>query len=72
MSPSTRYAKKPAKASTRRHLKARERLERDCLQAQQAAQALEQALEDLDLPANLVAEIEPKLPQATNQQLFVT
>jgi hypothetical protein len=36
--------KKPAKASNRLRLKARERLERDRLQAQQAAKALEQAL----------------------------
>src|SRR6266487_4054098 len=61
MSPSTRYTKKAAKASNRRRLKARERLERDRLQAQQAAKALEQALEDLALPENLVAEIEGRL-----------
>jgi hypothetical protein len=53
--------KKPAKASNRLRLKARERLERDRLQAQQAAKALEQALWDLGLPAELVAEIEGRL-----------
>jgi hypothetical protein len=51
MSPTTRSVKKPAKARQRRRCKAQERLERDLRQAQQAAQALEQALEDLDLPA---------------------
>jgi hypothetical protein len=58
---SKRDAKKHAKASKRRYLKAQERLERDRRQAQQAAEALEQALHDLGLPANLVAEIEGRL-----------
>ena len=58
MSPSKRYAKKYAKARQRRRLQAHERLERDRRQAQQAAEALHQALEDLGLPANLVVEIE--------------
>ena len=44
MSPNNRNAKKHAKASKRRYLKAQERLARDRRQAQQAAQALEQAL----------------------------
>ena len=44
MSPSKRFAKKHAKARQRRRLTAQERLGRDCRQAQQAAQALEQAL----------------------------
>jgi hypothetical protein len=61
MSPTKRYAKKPAKARLRRRLTAQERLARDRRQAQQAAEALEQTLEDLDLPANLVAEIEGRL-----------
>jgi hypothetical protein len=68
MSPSTRYAKKPAKASNRRRLKARERLERDRLQAQQAAKALAQALHALGLPHELVAEIESCL--RSQQQLL--
>src|SRR5687767_3286730 len=61
MSPVQRYAKKHAKVSRRRRLKAHERLARDRHQAQQAAQALEQALEDLGLPQELVVEIEERL-----------
>ena len=61
MSPSKRYAKKQAKARQRRRLQAHERLERDRRQAQRAAEALHQALEDLGLPADLVAEIEGRL-----------
>jgi hypothetical protein len=63
-----RDAKKHANARQRRYLKAQERLERDRRRAQQAAQALEQALEDLDLPEHLVAEIEGRL--RSQQQLF--
>src|SRR6516165_3852168 len=58
---STRDAKQHAKASKRRYLKAQERLERDRRQAQQAAEALEQALHDLGLPEDLVAEIAGRL-----------
>jgi hypothetical protein len=36
-------------------------LERDCHQAQHAAQVWEQALEELGLPTDLVAEIEGRL-----------
>ena len=61
MSPSNRDAKKHAKARKRRYLKAQERLARDRRQAQQAAQALEQALQALGLPEALVAEIEGRL-----------
>jgi hypothetical protein len=61
MSPRQRYAKKQAKARQRRRLKAHERLERDQRQAQRAAEALHQALEDLSLPEDLVAEIEGRL-----------
>jgi DDE superfamily endonuclease len=61
MIPSTRDAKKYAKASKRRYLKAQERLERDRRQAQHAATVLAQALHDLGLPDNLVAEIEGRL-----------
>ena len=50
MSPSKRYAKKQAKARQRRRLTAHERLERDRRQAQRAAEALHQALEDLGCP----------------------
>ena len=58
MSPAKRYAKKHAKARQRRYLKPQERLERDRRQARHAAEALQQALDDLGLPENLVAEIE--------------
>jgi len=61
MSPRTRDAKQRAKASMRRRLKAQERLERDRRQAQQAVKILEQALDDLGLPEDLVAEIEGRL-----------
>jgi hypothetical protein len=68
MIPSTRGAKKYAKARQRRYLKAQERLERDRRQAQQAAEALEQALHDLGLPDNLVAEMAGRL--RSQQQLL--
>jgi hypothetical protein len=58
---STRHAKQHAKARQRRRLTAQERLARDRRQAQQAAQALEQTLKDLGLPADLVVEIEGRL-----------
>jgi hypothetical protein len=61
MSPSNRDAKKHAQARQRRYLKAQERLARDRRQAQQAAEALEQALQNLGLPEDLVAEIEGRL-----------
>jgi hypothetical protein len=68
MSPSTRYAKKHAKARQRRRLHAHERLERDRRQAQRAAEALHQALEDVGLPANLAVEIAGRL--RSQQQLL--
>ena len=52
---------KSTPARQRRRLQVHERLERDRRQAQQAAEALHQALEDLGLPANLVVEIEGRL-----------
>ena len=61
MSPATRCAKKHAKAKHRRHLQAQERLARDRRQAQHAAEALQQALDDLGLPDDLVTEIEGRL-----------
>src|SRR4030095_1980879 len=61
MTPNTRYAKKHAKDSKRRRLKAQERLERDRRQAQHAATVVEQALHDLSLPENLVTELEGRL-----------
>ena len=65
MSPTKRYAKKQAKARHWRRIKAHERLARDRRQAQRAAEALHQALEELSLPTSLVAEIEGRL---RNQQ----
>jgi len=61
MSPARRCAQQYTKARRRRYRKAHERLARDRRQAQHAAQALEQALENLGLPAELVAEIEGRL-----------
>jgi hypothetical protein len=61
MSPSTRSMKKHAKARRRRYRTAQERLAHDRRQAQQAAEALQQALDDLGLPEDLVTEIEARL-----------
>jgi hypothetical protein len=61
MSPAKRCAKKHAKARHRRRLQAQERLARDRRQAQRAAEALQQPLDDLGLPADLVTEIEGRL-----------
>src|SRR2546428_5217801 len=61
MLPAIRSVKKHVKARQRRRFKARERLERDRRQAQHAAMVLEQALHDLGLPEDLVAEIEGRL-----------
>jgi hypothetical protein len=61
MSPANRYANKQAKARQRRRLNAQQRLERDRRQAQQAAEALHHALEELGLPETLVSEIEGRL-----------
>jgi hypothetical protein len=61
MSPAKRYTQKHVKAQQRRRLKAQERLARDRRQAQHAATVLAQALQDLGLPDNLVAEREGRL-----------
>ena len=61
MSLTTRDVKKHAKARQRRRRTAQERLAHDRRQAQQAAEALQQALDDLGLPQDLVAEIEGRL-----------
>jgi hypothetical protein len=61
MSPQKRDATQQAKARQRRYCKAQERLARDRRQAQHAAEALQQALEDLERPEDLVAEIEGRL-----------
>jgi hypothetical protein len=57
MSPTQRQVK----ARRRRCLKAHARPARDCRQAQHAAEALQQALDALGLPQDLVAEIEGRL-----------
>jgi hypothetical protein len=61
MTGTTAYQKRHAKARQRRHLHAQERLARDRRQAQHATKILEQALSDLGLPNDLVAEIEGRL-----------
>jgi len=61
MSLITRSVKKHIKARQRRRRTAQERLARDRRQAQQAAEVVEQALQDLGLPDNVVAEIEGRL-----------
>src|SRR5262249_52290332 len=61
MSPRTRDAKQHAKDRRRRYRIAQERLARDRRQAQHDAEALQQALDDLVLPEDLVTEIEGRL-----------
>ena len=61
MSSATRCAQQHTKARRRRYRKAHERLARDRRQAQHAAEALQQALDALGLPADLAAEIEGRL-----------
>ncbi len=64
----TRDAKQRAKARRRCYRKAHERLARDRRQAQHAAEALQQALDALGLPADLVTEIAGRL--RSQQQLL--
>jgi len=61
MNRTRQYHKRQAKARQRRRRTATERLQRDRRQAQHAAKALQQALDDLGLPQDLVAEIEGRL-----------
>jgi hypothetical protein len=61
MSPRTRDTKHLAKARRRRYRTAHERLARDRRQAQRAAEVLQQALDELGLPEDLVAEIAGRL-----------
>jgi hypothetical protein len=61
MPPAKRCAQKHAKARGRRYCQVHERLARDRRQAQHAAEALQQALNDLGLPDDLMAEIEGRL-----------
>jgi hypothetical protein len=61
MSPMTRSVNKHAQARQRRCRTAQERLARDRRQAPRAAAALQQALDDLGLPEDLVAELEGRL-----------
>ncbi len=57
----TRYATQRATARRRRYRTAHERLARDRRQAQHAAEALQQTLDALGLPEDLVTEIEGRL-----------
>src|SRR5215469_2914097 len=61
MSPRLRDTKHDAKARRRRYRTAQERLACDRRQAQQAAEALRQALDDLGLPEDLATEIAGRL-----------
>ena len=61
MSLHKRDATQHAKVRRRRYRTAQERLARDRRQAQRAAEALQQALNDLGLHADLVTEIEGRL-----------
>ena len=61
MSRSRQYHKRQAKAIQRRRHTAAERLQHDRRQAQHAAKALQQALDDLGRPEDLVNEIEGRL-----------
>ena len=59
--PQPHDAPKTCESQTPARLQAQERLARDRRQAQHAAKALQQALDDLGLPEDLVAEIEGRL-----------
>src|SRR4030095_8826331 len=61
MSPAKRRAKNRANATRRRYRTVHERLAQDRRQAQHAAEALQQALDDLGLPEDLVTEIKGRL-----------
>ena len=61
MCSTTRDVKRHAKDRQRRRRTAQERLAHDRRQAQHVAKVVEQALHDLSLPDNLVAEIEGRL-----------
>jgi hypothetical protein len=61
MNRTRQYHKRQAKARQRRRRTATARLQRDRRQAQHAAEALQQALNDLGLPEDLVTEIEGRL-----------
>jgi hypothetical protein len=68
MASSTRDANQLAKARQRRRRNAQERREQDRCQAQYAAEALQQTLDDLGLLANRVTEIAGRL--RSQQQLL--
>ena len=61
MGPSKRHATKQTKARQRHRLHTHERIARDHRQAQHAAEALQQALDELGLPEDLVTEIAGRL-----------
>src|SRR5689334_16869865 len=66
MNRTRQYHKRQAKARQRRRRTATERLQRDRRQAQHAAKALQQALDDLGLPEDLVTEIAGRLRSQQN------
>src|SRR5262245_37778077 len=68
MNRTRQYHKRQVKARQRRRCTAQERLARDRRQAQQVAEALQQALDGLGLPEDLVAEIAGRL--RSQQQLL--
>src|SRR5215471_15049852 len=61
MSPATRGAPQGTKARHRRYRTAHEHLARDCRQPQHAAEALQQAFDELGLPKDLMTEIAGRL-----------
>ena len=67
MTRSKAYQKRRAKARQRRRRTAQERLARDRRQAQHAAEALQQALEALGLPDDLMAEIAGRLRSSNSR-----
>src|SRR6266481_3374189 len=71
MSPYTRHIKKQAKARQHRPHTAQERMARDRRQAQHAAEALQQALDDLGLPEDLVIELEGRLRRQQKLRLYL-
>ena len=66
MTPTRQYAKKQVKAIKRRRLNAKERHEHQQRQAQRDIEALHQALQELGMPDDLVAEIEGRLHSQKN------
>ena len=61
MNKTRQYHKRHAKAIQHRRRTTAQRLQRDRAQAQRVAKVLEQALDDLGLPEDLVTELEGRL-----------